>query len=105
MEGIIDPSHLAETGRKAPVPITLAEREGRRCSWDGLPERFCTDRCRCRCVRSDGGGFSEVLALLGSPKRIGSDVTKTEHLYALDGERAYSQGAGEVSDRMATASD
>ncbi|MDH3247863.1 MAG: NADP-dependent isocitrate dehydrogenase [Acidimicrobiia bacterium] len=64
---------------------------------DGMPETFCTDHWRCRFVRSDGGptDFSEVLALLGGLDAAGYDVIKTEHLYTLDGERAYSLGQGE----------
>ncbi|MFP4149050.1 MAG: NADP-dependent isocitrate dehydrogenase [Nitriliruptoraceae bacterium] len=63
----------------------------------GLPETFRTDHWRCRFVARDGAGlsFRDVLALLGAVDDAGLEVIKTEHLYTIDGERAYSLGQGE----------
>ncbi len=64
---------------------------------EGLPETFRTDHWRCRFVQRTGGAtdFGAVLGLLGALHGRGFDVIKTEHLYAFDGERAYSLGQGE----------
>jgi isocitrate dehydrogenase len=64
---------------------------------DGLPETFCTDHWRCRCLPASDGtvSFDQVLALLSAVHAAGFEVIKTEHLYTFDGERGYSLGQGE----------
>jgi isocitrate dehydrogenase len=63
----------------------------------GFPETFCTDHWRCRFINKQGGAVTnaDVIALLQSISAAGLDFIKTEHLYTLDGERAYSLGQGE----------
>jgi isocitrate dehydrogenase len=64
---------------------------------DGLPETYRTDHWRCRFMPRDGMAirFTPVLSLLGRLDGAGFDVIKTEHLYAFDGQPAYSLGQGE----------
>jgi isocitrate dehydrogenase len=64
---------------------------------DGLPETFRTDHWRCRFVAREGTelAFPDVLELLRAVDDAGLEVIKTEHLYTIDGERAYSLGQGE----------
>lgn len=63
----------------------------------GFPETFCTDHWRCRFINKKGEAVknADVIALLQSISAAGLDFIKTEHLYTLDGERAYSLGQGE----------
>lgn len=61
----------------------------------GFPETFKTDHWRCRFVSQASVTFDEVLNLLQKIHQAGFEVIKTEHLYTLDGERAYSLGQGE----------
>ena len=76
---------------------------------DGHPETFCTDHWRCRFVSatsqldSNGHGmlqasevpFNHFLVLQENLASAGLDVIKTENLYEINGERAYSLGQGE----------
>lgn len=63
----------------------------------GFPETFCTDHWRCRFVGPDGVALAkvDVIALLQKAEAAGVDFIKTEHLYALDGVKAFSLGQGE----------
>lgn len=65
---------------------------------DGFPETFCTDHWRCRFKRNDGGlkiSNNDLLDLQKSIANAGFDIIKTENLYLINGERAYSLGQGE----------
>ena len=76
---------------------------------NGFPETFCTDHWRCRFVSVDsrvkplGNGmaitapvsYDEVVALLQRLANEGLNFIKTENLYEINGERAYSLGQGE----------
>lgn len=62
----------------------------------GFPETFKTDHWRCRFLaKTEPTTFDHVLGLLTRVHQAGLEVIKTEHLYTLDGERAYSLGQGE----------
>ena len=62
----------------------------------GLPETFCTDHWRCRCLPAQSPiTYDAILDLLRAIHRAGFDVIKTENLYTFDGERGYSLGQGE----------
>ncbi|HRI26651.1 MAG TPA: NADP-dependent isocitrate dehydrogenase [Chitinophagales bacterium] len=76
---------------------------------DGQPETFCTDHWRCRFVALDaelslvyqGTGatrpinHADITTLLQNIANAGFDFIKTENLYWINGERAYSLGQGE----------
>jgi isocitrate dehydrogenase len=76
---------------------------------NGLPETFCTDHWRCRFVgvdaqltaRRDGMRASQpisyraIIDLLQRLTTANLNFIKTENLYEIDGERAYSLGQGE----------
>lgn len=76
---------------------------------DGQPETFCTDHWRCRFVALDaelspvyqGTGavrpinHTDITTLLQNITNAGFDFIKTENLYWINGERAYSLGQGE----------
>ena len=72
----------------------------------GFPETFCTDHWRCRFVAADAlvsGAqlkftpvpFMDVLFLLHRLVDFHLYIIKTEHLYLMDGQRAFSLGQGE----------
>jgi len=62
----------------------------------GYPETFSTDHWRCRFVaKNETITHEEVVNLLQRLDEAGFDFIKTEHLYKIDGERAYSLGQGE----------
>ncbi|MDC1068484.1 NADP-dependent isocitrate dehydrogenase [Candidatus Kapabacteria bacterium] len=63
---------------------------------DGMPETFKTDHWRCRYVsKSSEINNSDILELLSAVNNAKQDVIKTENLYEIAGERAYSLGQGE----------
>lgn len=64
---------------------------------DGIPETFCTDHWRCRFLPSGDQPLNngDIVRLLASLGEANVDVIKTENLYRMDGERAYSLGQGE----------
>jgi isocitrate dehydrogenase len=74
---------------------------------NGLPETFCTDHWRCRFVSASAGKVApdavnlhtitpgQILTLLSQVQAAGLDFIKTENLYLLDGQPAYSAGQGE----------
>lgn len=76
---------------------------------DGMPETFCTDHWRCRFISLDsllspiyqGTGAvrpmdaTDIPSLLTRIHEAGLDAIKTENLYQINGERAYSLGQGE----------
>lgn len=68
----------------------------------GLPETFCTDHWRCRFVHKDYSSAGDVeishqdiIDLMANCMKFNCDVIKTENLYLMDGQRAYSLGQGE----------
>ncbi len=75
----------------------------------GQPETFCTDHWRCRFVSSNSTlepsgqsmleardvPFQDLLALQERIQASGLEVIKTENLYEINGERAYTLGQGE----------
>ena len=64
---------------------------------DGLPETYRTDHWRCRFLPRESGRvpFDGVLGLLGALHQQGLEIIKTEHLYNMNGQPAYSLGQGE----------
>ena len=62
----------------------------------GIPETFSTDHWRCRFVAKEQHiTHDSILDLLKRLDEAGFDFIKTEHLYEVNGERAYSLGQGE----------
>ena len=92
------------TGRR--MQLKLITNRGVKVYPDGHPETFCTDHWRCRFVASDAQvtgaqltfppvPFLDVLALLHRLVDYQFYIIKTEHLYLMDGQRAFSLGQGE----------
>jgi isocitrate dehydrogenase len=101
--------HLLELASGDELKLKMITNRGVKVYPAGQPETFCTDHWRCRFVSADAqvsadGGemlrsrtvpFKELLALQGRLAAAGLDVIKTENLYEIGGERAYSLGQGE----------
>ena len=94
----------ALTGHR--LQLKLITNRGVKVYPDGHPETFCTDHWRCRFVAASSlvsGSrleftpvpFLDVLALLHSFVDYHFYIIKTEHLYLMDGQRAFSLGQGE----------
>ncbi|MEO1632680.1 MAG: isocitrate/isopropylmalate family dehydrogenase, partial [Bacteroidota bacterium] len=78
------------------LALTLITNRGVKVFPSGLPETFCTDHWRCRFTAPDDEVAPQhVVALLGRLVEAGFDVIKTEHLYTVEGTRAYSLAQGE----------
>ncbi|RSK49050.1 NADP-dependent isocitrate dehydrogenase [Hymenobacter rigui] len=107
-----DGQSAAELGRQLErltggrLQLKLITNRGVKVYPDGHPETFCTDHWRCRFVAADAlvrGSrpeftpvpFSDVLSLLHRLVDFGFYIIKTEHLYLLNGQRAFSLGQGE----------
>ena len=63
---------------------------------DGQPETFCTDHWRCRFLAPEESTatHTQIIDLLSALDQAGLDFIKTEQLYRINGERAYSLGQG-----------
>ena len=94
----------ALTGHR--LQLKLITNRGVKVYPDGHPETFCTDHWRCRFVAADARihgaqldftrvSFKDVLTLLHRLADCQLYVIKTEHLYLMDGARAFSLGQGE----------
>ena len=94
----------ALTGHR--LQLKLITNRGVKVYPDGHPETFCTDHWRCRFVAADARihgaqldftrvSFIDVLTLLHRLADCQLYVIKTEHLYLMNGVRAFSLGQGE----------
>ena len=96
-----DPNRLGRLVEAAAPPswrLKMMTNRGVKVYPDGIPETYCTDHWRARCVPRDAGAavsFDQVLPLLAAMHGHGLHVIKTEHLYTIDGRAAYSLGQGE----------
>lgn len=65
---------------------------------DGQPETFCTDHWRCRFMAPEEGEgtitHTQIIDLLRQVDDAGLDFIKTEQLYRINGQRAYSLAQG-----------
>ena len=64
---------------------------------DGAPETYCTDHWRCRFLPDTDAATDtgDIITLLTAVFEGGFETIKTENLYRIDGEPAYSLGQGE----------
>jgi isocitrate dehydrogenase len=104
-----DPNELGQqletlTGHR--LKLKLITNRGVKVYPNGHAETFCTDHWRCRFVAATarvGGSqpeftpvpFADILALLHRLADFNLYVIKTEHLYLMNGQRAFSLGQGE----------
>ena len=90
---------LAKMAEKSNTPLGLKmiTNRGVKVFPDGFPETFCTDHWRCRFQNTTQSliDYRDVLKLMNDITDAGLDIIKTENLFTLDGERAYSLGQGQ----------
>ncbi len=90
---------LAKMAEKSDTPLGLKmiTNRGVKVYPDGFPETFCTDHWRCRFQNTTQSliDYRDVLKLMNDITDAGLDIIKTENLFTLDGERAYSLGQGQ----------
>lgn len=89
---------LREIGLKTKTKLKMITNRGVKVFPDGFPETFCTDHWRCRFKRTDDDvkiTNKDLLDLQNLILEAGFDIIKTENIYIIDGERAYSLGQGE----------
>lgn len=89
---------LREVGAKTKLKLKMVTNRGVKVFPDGFPETFCTDHWRCRFKRTENNveiTHKDMLELQEMIIQAGFDIIKTENLYIINGERAYSLGQGE----------
>lgn len=90
---------LTQIAEKSDTPLGLKmiTNRGVKVYPDGFPETFCTDHWRCRFQNTSQSliDYRDVLKLMNDITDAGLDIIKTENLFTLDGERAYSLGQGQ----------
>jgi isocitrate dehydrogenase len=90
---------LAKMAEKSDTPLGLVmiTNRGVKVFPDGFPETFCTDhwRCRFQIQNEEVIDYKDVLKLMNDITDAGLDIIKTENLFTLDGDRAYSLGQGQ----------
>ncbi len=82
---------------KLPLGLKMITNRGVKVYPDGFPETFCTDHWRCRFQNTTQSliDYRDVLRLMHVLTDAGLDIIKTENLFTLDGDRAYSLGQGQ----------
>jgi isocitrate dehydrogenase len=95
-----DPDQLAEQLNQAAtneLELTMITNRGTKVYPGYNPETFCTDHWRCRFKSKSGNPIANpaVIQLLQSIYDKGLDFIKTEQLYEINGEPAFSKGQGE----------
>ena len=95
-----DPDNLAallQAAETSELSLTMITNRGTKVWPNGFPETFCTDhwRCRFRSANNKELAYQEVVKLLDSIDKNNLGVIKTENLYLMDGEPAFSAGQGQ----------
>ncbi|MDQ7067202.1 MAG: hypothetical protein Q9M40_03965 [Sulfurimonas sp.] len=78
--------------------LKMISNSGQKYYPNGHPETFLTDHWRCRYYAKNQGDIISNEIITDMMNRIsasGIEVIKTENLYKLNGELAYSLGQGE----------
>jgi isocitrate dehydrogenase len=95
-----NPDNLAARLKDVPLgglKLTMMSNRGAKVWPDYTPETFCVNEFRCRFVGESAGVVDQqqTVALLGELTKAGLIFSKTECLWAFDGQRMYSLAQGE----------
>ncbi len=95
-----NPDDLAEkllAAQPGELKLTMITNRGTKVWPNGFPETFCTDHWRCRFKTDDLGKtpYNNVVKLLDSINNSGLEIIKTENLYLINGQPAFSAGQGQ----------
>ena len=89
---------LVELAASTGMKLKMISNRGLKVYPNGHPETFLTDHWRCRYYATKQGDIitnGDITAMMNAISDAGIEVIKTENLYMLQGERAYSLGQGE----------
>lgn len=90
--------NLSEIAQRSQMKLKMITNRGVKVYPNGMPETFCTDHWRCRFIHADGSSvvsYEQLTSLLNDLIVADLNFIKTENLYLMDGERAYSLAQGE----------
>lgn len=95
-----NPDELAEKlikVQEADFPLSMITNRGTKVWPNGFPETFCTDhwRCRFKALNGEKIPYDKVVRLLDSINSDGMEIIKTENLYLMNGQPAFSAGQGQ----------
>jgi isocitrate dehydrogenase len=80
------------------LKLKMISNRGQKVYPDGNPSTYCTDHWRCRYLKKSENAaaeYSDVLKVMEAITNAGLNIIKSENLYEIDGQRAYSLGQGE----------
>ena len=89
---------LVELAEATGMKLKMISNRGLKVYPNGHPETFLTDHWRCRYYATNQGDIlknADITDMMNRISNAGIEVIKTENLYMLKGERAYSLGQGE----------
>lgn len=89
---------LVKIAESTGMALKMISNRGQKVYPHGHPETFLTDHWRCRYYAKNQGDIltnGDVTDMMNRISDSGIEVIKTENLYMLKGERAYSLGQGE----------
>jgi isocitrate dehydrogenase len=80
------------------LKLKMISNRGQKVYPDGNPSTYCTDHWRCRYLKKSENAateYSDVIKVMEAITNAGLNIIKSENLYEIDGQRAYSLGQGE----------
>lgn len=79
------------------IKLTMITNRGTKVWPDGFPETFCTDhwRCRFKCEQLTGYTYQSIIHILQQVTQAGIEIIKTENLYLMNGEKAFTAAQGQ----------
>ena len=89
---------LDEIAEGTNLRLKMISNRGQKVYPDGHPETFLTDHWRCRYYHKNQGDKitnKDITDMMNRIDEADIEVIKTENLYVMEGERAYSLGQGE----------
>lgn len=89
---------LVDTAQETGMRLKMISNRGLKVYPQGHPETFLTDHWRCRYYAQNQGDIltnEDITDMMNRISAAGIEVIKTENLYKIEGELAYSLGQGE----------
>jgi len=80
------------------LKLKMISNRGQKVYPGGNPSTYCTDHWRCRYLKkqdAENVTYADVIKVMEVITNAGLNIIKTENLYEIDGQRAYSLGQGE----------
>jgi isocitrate dehydrogenase len=80
------------------LKLKMISNRGQKVYPGGNPSTYCTDHWRCRYLKkaeNTAADYTDIIKVMEAITNAGLNIIKTENLYEIDGQRAYSLGQGE----------